>query len=460
MTILQILDEIASNNSRLHKEAVIKREENNALFKKVVKVALDPKINFFMKVPKATRSLTSETSLMEDGEPGMTLENALDWAVDMFSTREVSGNAAKASFKQIYENDLTPEDAEVFRRVIDKDLRIGCGETTINKMWGDNFIYVHPNLLCEPIKEKFVEKMFAKNRGAILQLKSDGGRVNVYVHEDGKVVAYSRSGNPLAVGNRFNWLGREDLGFRGTVIDGEVLQRSENEVGGVASRQVSNGILNKLVHGTASDAELDRMVIHAWDQVPLENFIEKKKYEVGYENRFDGLKTTLGFARSAFCETINVEPIESHFVNTYAEAVILYKNYIGQGLEGAILKDLDLPWEDDRSDMALKMKKIQTCELRITAIEYGEKGGRNEHRLGGLIGESECGKLKTKVGKGYTDKQREEFIDPNIIGKIMEVEYNSVTKARDSDFHALFLESFIQIRIDKNRANTLEEIAK
>lgn len=457
--ILYILDDLASSNSRLHKEAVIRSQKDNELFKYVLFVAMNPKINFFMKVPKATRSLTSDPTLMDDGEPSMSLSDAIDFAVDKFSTREISGNAAKQAFKQIYEKDLNADDAEVFRRIIDKDLRIGCTENTVNKILGKEFIYVHPNLLCEPISDKLVRAIFEKGKGAILQLKSDGGRVNIYVYPHGAVSVFSRSGNPLSVGGRFDWLGREDLGFRGTVIDGEVLQRSSTEVGGVASRQVSNGILNKLVHGTASDAELDRMVIHAWDQVPLENFLEKKKYEVGYERRFENLKMALGFAHCALDGYINVEPIESHFVNTYAEAVTLYKKYIAMGLEGAILKDLDLPWEDDRSKLALKMKKIQTCELRVVAIEKGELGGRNEHRLGGLICESECGQLKTKIGKGYTDQQREEFME-GMIGKIIEVEYNSVTKARDAEHYSLFLESFIQIRIDKTRANTLEEIAK
>lgn len=457
MTILQILDEIASNNSRLHKEAVIKREENNALFKKVVKVALDPKINFFMKVPKATRSLTSETSLMEDGEPGMTLENALDWAVEMFSTREVSGNAAKASFKQIYENDLTPEDAEVFRRIIDKDLRIGCTETTFNKVWGDGFIYVHPNLLCEPIKEKFVEAIFAKGKGAVLQLKSDGGRVNIYVHDDGEVIVYSRSGNPLFVDGRFDWMGQPGLGLRGYVVDGEVLQRDKNAVGGVANRQKSNGILNKLVHGTPTQEELDNMVVQAWDIIPLGNFVGKIRCDEPYKSRLVKLNAIDDFAKEVVPGK-NLEVIESRHVDSYGEALVKYKEYIAMGLEGAILKDYDLPWEDDRSALALKMKKIQTCELRVTAVEYGEPGGRNEHRLGGLICESEDGLIKTKIGKGFTDKERDEFIDGSIIGKIVEVEYNSVTKAEGSDTYSLFLESFVQIRIDKTRANFFSEI--
>lgn len=80
--ILNILNDLASSNSRLHKEAIINAQSDNELFRKVVKVALDPKINFYMKVPKATRSLTSETSLMEDGEPGLTLSDAIDWVVD------------------------------------------------------------------------------------------------------------------------------------------------------------------------------------------------------------------------------------------------------------------------------------------------------------------------------------------------------------------------------------------
>lgn len=49
MNIYKIIEELRSDNSRLYKESILKQEYDNELLKKVLVMALDPNINYFIK---------------------------------------------------------------------------------------------------------------------------------------------------------------------------------------------------------------------------------------------------------------------------------------------------------------------------------------------------------------------------------------------------------------------------
>ena len=83
MTVFEILDSLASDNSRLAKEAILKTNKDNKELQRVFKLALDPLISYYIrKIPsyKATGN------------------KKLSWAMDQlenkFATRNVTGNAA------------------------------------------------------------------------------------------------------------------------------------------------------------------------------------------------------------------------------------------------------------------------------------------------------------------------------------------------------------------------------
>jgi DNA ligase-1 len=77
------------------------------------------------------------------------------------------------------------------------------------------------------------------------------------------------------------------------------------------------------------------------------------------------------------------------------------------GYEGIVLRDRTSNYDfGKRSVHGCKLKQVLSLDLKVIGAELGE--GRNKHRLGALICEYKGNEIK--IGGGYTDKQREEFI--------------------------------------------------
>ena len=77
--------------------------------------------------------------------------------------------------------------------------------------------------------------------------------------------------------------------------------------------------------------------------------------------------------------------------------------------------------------------------------------------LGNLICESADGAVKVSVGSGLTDLQRKEFANENLVDRIVAIKYNSRIKNKLGD-ESLFLPIFVEIRDDKNVADTSKDI--
>ena len=72
MSILQILEDINSDSKRGHKQALIEKHKDNQLFLRVLTLALDPYVNFYIrKIPDYT------FKFLEANETHKTL----DWAL-------------------------------------------------------------------------------------------------------------------------------------------------------------------------------------------------------------------------------------------------------------------------------------------------------------------------------------------------------------------------------------------
>lgn len=447
MKILDILNELDSNSSRLFKESVVEKYKNNELFSQCLRQSMDPQIRYFInKTPKER--------IVDTIDPDQyTLKYALDFIMENFATRKITGNAAKTEYATLL-GSLDPDDAVVLERVVKGDLRCGVKTATVNKIFGDDYIYEHPNLLCSPFSEKGVTTLFKKNKYVLCQMKSDGARAQIVIHPD-KVVAYSRKGNIIDFRGRLDYMcSIPDL--VGKVIDGELLSRTN---GIVDNRQTCNGITNKLIQSTISEEELDRVFMTAWDIFPYENMKTKTPYRVPYEQRFANLQQVIDLPQNIFFEMI-----ESHKVYSLEEAEAIYNKWMDDGFEGAILKSPDLIWEHARSKDAIKVKAEETGEFVVYGWEFGNPGTQNEHGLGGLLVATRCGKLRTKIGKGYSQPERDTFFGLGVerademIGWIVECNFNSITKGKNKDTSSLFLEKFIKIRLDKTEANSLEEL--
>lgn len=454
LQILNDLKDISGRNDKIEKIASLKTDH---LFSKVLNAALNPKIRYFMdaipKVKPEVKKKVVETSVFDDDDvqQPVDLNSAIDGLIENLASRKLTGNAAKAYVIDLLES-LPVDDREVISRIIKADLRCGVKAATVNTAFGYEYIYIHPNLLCSPYKRENVDKLFKKNKYVILQLKSDGARCQILVTNH-SVIAYTREGNLLNFRGKLDYL-TEIHDLHGWVIDGELLTRTN---GLVDPRQTCNGIINTLITDTITDENLEKVFMTAWDMFPIENMTAKSKYDVPYEQRFEQLKSVCHQIQTNF-----FVPSKTEIVKSFEEAEVIFTAWMEAGEEGGIFKSPDLPWSDTRSPNAIKIKGDKEGDFEIIGYEYGEVGKQFEHGLGGLIVATRDRKLVTKIGKGFKEDERLNFFGyenpDDLIGKIVLCGYTSITKAKDKDTYALFLEKFKGFRLDKTEANSFDEL--
>jgi len=363
MNILEILEHINSDTKRTHKLAVVKQHKDNQTFLRVLKLALDPYINFFIKkIPSY--------------EP--TNQQTLDWALvelEKLSTRQLTGHAGIEHLRSILSG-LSASDATVVSRIIGKDLRCGMADATVNAVIA-NYIPTYPCLLARPYDDKNIKNIVYP---AMSQLKADGVRANVHV-KDNKVLICSRTGREIdLLGTLDDCLIELASHFSEPVVfDGElVVVDNQNRV---IDRKTGNGIINKANKGTISLKEAAGVRLQLWDAIPVRDF-ERGICEEKYETRFQQLLAAIQLASGTKCANA-YWPIPYRMVNSLAEAEQHFQEMLDAGCEGTILKNLNSSWEDTRSKDLVKMKAEKDCDLEI--IGWNPGTGQFEGQVGSLI---------------------------------------------------------------------------
>lgn len=429
MNILQILEELASTSSTVEKQYILQKYKSNIVLQRFFSLTLHPSVNFFIrKIPEFRHTRTN-----------LSLTEAMD-RLSKLSSRRLTGNSAKAFLADTL-GLLSPDDAEVITRIIKKDPECGVSHKTVNKIW-KNLIPEFPCMLASKHDEKLTSKLNWKE-GVYVQLKSDGMRAAVICHEDGRVEVLSRNGKTLTVNGHFDRLASQ---FSGHVIDGELLVLGDD--GKPLDRKTGNGICNKAVHGTISDEECSKLYLMAWDIIPVHDFY-LGKYEKEYRYRFAELVSCITGSNKSL-----IKRIPTNVCYSMEDAVEAYRSYVANGEEGAILKDAKMIWENKRSKGQIKMKEELDADLKIVGVkEHSKRAGQ----IGSLILESKCGKLKVDCGSGLTDELRLKDAS-EFIGKIAAIKYNAVIQEKTQGHFSLFLPILVEIREDKDTANTLSEL--
>jgi ATP-dependent DNA ligase len=426
--ILNILDEIAGNASRLHKEAVLTRERDNVDLREAFRLAYDPYTQFYIRKIPQYKSQDKDS-----------LKSAMS-RLSLLSSRTVTGNAG-VEHLTIVLGSVDASDAIVIERIIGKDLRCGVSEATINKIWA-GLIPEYPVMLASVYDDKLIEKM---HWPAMVQLKMDGMRFNAIV-KNGKCEFKTRNGRTIDL------LGELEEEFirlaqgQDVVFDGELTCHTTD--GNIMDRKTGNGILNKAVKGTIGQAEAQLVHATLWDVINLEDFQAGTSKRV-YDWRFNWLTNQIYSTR--------IHVVEYSMVNDLDEARAKFTEYFNNGYEGIILKDTTASWENKRSKSLIKFKGELECDLKVIGWEEGT--GKNVGKLGALVCESADGVIRVNVGSGFNDEDRNSIKAADVIGKIVAVKYNARIKNKsEGATESLFLPIFLEIREDKTQADSAGSI--
>ena len=424
MEVYDIIQELASNNSRNFKIELLEKHVHNNVLKTVIHKALDPFTQFYIrKIPKYEPN--GNGSIMEAMRELFLLES-----------RQVTGNAGIEHLTQIL-NNLSPKNAKVIELIIAKDLKCGVSTATVNAVW-PSLIAEYPVMLASKMEKKTLDKMAWP---AYAQLKLDGMRFNAIVR-DGKVEYRSRNGKEINLHGRLEDDFRQMAGkFMDVVFDGELVVQGPD---GLLDRQTGNGILNKAVKGTISDGEADQVRAVVWDYIPYAYFIDGE-CPLPYSERIGRIINT----------TDKVQAIQTYSVQNIDEANELFQKFLDQGEEGIMLKSIDHIWENKRSKHLIKFKAELDCDLKV--VGYQEGTGKYEGQLGALICESEDGQLKVNVGSGFNDDDRKKFTKEIVEGRVITVKYNARIQSKTGD-ESLFLPVFVEMREDKDKADEIRDI--
>ena len=416
--VFDILQDLAANPSRNYKIAKLQEHENNKVLREVVRLALDPFTQFYVrKIPK-----------YEATGSGCLLE-AMDKLFEL-SSRLVTGNAAIQHLAQVLES-LSPTNAMVLERIIAKDLRCGVSTATANEVWM-GLIKEYPVMLCSGYEQKLIDKI---KWPAMVQLNMDGMRFNAVVR-DGAVEFKTRNGKTIDLLGNIEDEFIELANGMDIVYDGELVVVNKD---GILNRQTGNGILNKALKGTISDTEASMVRAIIWDVIPYMYFTTGE-CPTPYKERFSRIK-----------ETRKISKVQSYIVENIEDAQAKFKEYYDQGEEGIILKDMNSPWEDKRAKHQIKFKGELECDLKVVGYEEGT--GKYIGKLGALICESDDGIIKVKVGSGFNDEDREKIKEQDALGKVVAVKYNARIRSKHEG-ESLFLPIFVEIREDKNKADS------
>ena len=435
MNINEFLNDLADNPSRNYKIEQLSKNSSNDTLREVIRLALDPFTQFYQrKIPTYVPNTTSHAASLKSMLPAL------------FDLRErvVTGNAAIDHLTNILQA-VSPDDAKVLERIIEKDLKCGVQVSTANSVWS-GLIQEYPVMLCSGFEQKLVDKI---NYPAYAQLKMDGMRFNAIVRS-GKVEFLSRNGKQIhLLGN----LEKEFAALAGDVdcvFDGELLVMFEGDYQ-FADRQTGNGILNKANKGTISAKEASLVHATVWDVIPYAYFTDGY-CPTPYSKRFSSLELLVNKQKS---DGKKIWLVTSDIVQNLEEAQVLFEGYLASGLEGIILKDGAGVWEDKRAKHQIKFKGELECDLKIVAVEEGT--GKAAGMLGAIVCESADGIVKVNVGSGFTDAHRKQYWKENLVDKIVAVKYNARIKNKAGE-ESLFLPVFIEIRDDKDVADNSKVI--
>ena len=416
-----VIHALESHSSRNNKEAIIEAEARagNDVFFEGVRLALDPMITFGVKkVPK------------HGGPDGQ----GLPWSgfralADSLAKRELTGDAAKKAIELALSCATQSEWNDWYMRILQKDLRAGFSESTVNKVTKKiNPAYMIPVFECQLAHDSanHESKVCGKK---LIEVKLDGVRVLTIVYPNGQVNQYSRNGKELVnFGHVKEQFEKVATGLTEPwVFDGEIMSSSFQD-------------LMKQVH-RKSDVQANDSVLNLFDCIPLAMF-KTGKWNFKQTDRSAHL--------SKFVEThkevlANVNVVGQELVDLDTEAgQKRYKEINAQaiagGYEGIMLKDPNAGYECKRSVAWLKLKPFIEVSLEVTNLEEGT--GKNVGKLGALVceGEDDGKTITVNVGSGFSDDLRDSVWTnrDNVVGQIVEVRADAVTQNQDGTYSLRF----------------------
>lgn len=468
MALINILQEIAETSSRKEKEALLEKHASDD-FKRLAKYTYNQFVNYYTNtIPEY--DIIDETKDIDD----------MFEVLDKLATGNYRGKVGQDLIKDLLEHSFMGLE-EYLELVLSRDLNIGVGINTFNKVW-DDLIPFHTIMKAESITADEAREL---SYPVIAQNKYDGCRCAAQLDlTTNKVIFLSSNGNILDMPNlelsirQFYELNRDKIhstykeaNLDKIDFDGELV--SKTRIG-------TSALVTKFVRNTAKEGEDKNFTYHIWDILPggsivgefKSNNTGKKKLlitPITQEVRYNLLQACNTFGDS-------IMKAETIIANNPTELLDFYSEMVSRDNgEGVVIKTLDGYYErgdKHRSSVWMKLKMRNEADLKVVDIQlapvkasivkaYKDKGLEvPSDMVGALICSSDDDIITVNVGSGISDEQRMAWKENpgDIVGSIIEVQYFDIIKDSSGNY-SLYLPALSRIRDDKDEANTAQEIA-
>ena len=383
--IEQFIDNMRSTSSSTEKVGIIK--EASPYAHKALEYAYNPFKQYYV---------TSKTCIKNSH---LKQIHSLDLfeVLDKLSNREVTGHDA---IKLV--NGL---DDESIYKIIDKDLGIRAGAKVINK--------AIPNLI--PTFSVALAKEYDScdwEDGWYASRKLDGVRCLAVVNNEGECILYSRMGKELTTLNKVK-TAIEATGIINVVFDGEICLVDED------GNEDFQGIMKQL---RRKNHQIENPAYMIFDMLDIKEF-NNQKGDIILSER---LRTLRSWLENRFIDNTILRYTDQTQISD--DSHFDYWNELSskEGWEGVMLRK-DVSYEGKRTKNLVKVKKFFDAEYEVVDFD-------NDNHEVVRDGKSETIKMlaqvwiehkghRVKVGSGWSQEQRLQYMDGSIVGKIITVQY-------------------------------------
>lgn len=396
--MFEICNRFRKTTKKNEKKALLEEYQDNTHFRDFVKCTIDPLIKYGLQEKKIKKF---ESARLDVDKQNMTL-------ADLFDHLAVNNTGADkeaelvAGFINLHED---PMERRFILQAVTKKVRLGVTENTVNEVWGKGFISKFSIMLAKKFEDES-HKLDGQYFG--LTEKFDGQRA-VFIKQGPFITVKSREGSPLSGFVEIEAALRNPTLPDG-VYDGELLCKNHEELR-------DRDVLQQTLKITKKNGDKTDLIFYLFDYLTLEEF-ENEKSDKTYHERRELLHNIFTLVNEP---TIYLIPL-LYVGNDLSVIPPMLAQLEELGKEGLMLNLLEVPYECKRSSNILKLKTMQTADLKVIGFEAGKALGKYEHTLGTMFVDYKGFPLGVS---GFTDSEREEIWNKqeDFIGKIAEIQY-------------------------------------
>ena len=400
----EFVEQMRATSSSLEKVEILKKQSD--FIKKVLEYTYNPYKQYYVTSKTCKKNFNLS-------DPNYIHHSIFD-LLDDLTNRAYTGHDAIAMVNSFV--NIGEEYEDLIYSIIDKDLKTRTGAKVINKAF--------PGLIPEfnvALAQTYEPKLasFGENVDETwyASRKLDGVRCLAVVDVNGTCTLYSRMGKEFTTLNKIKYA-IEATGIINYVFDGEIclLDKDGNEDFQSVMKQLRR-----------KDHQIENPTFMIFDMIHKSEFDNGKSSD-NLSSRLHTLRTWLG-PRYETKETLRY--LDQAVITDERHFDIWTQMAADNNWEGFMLRK-DTFYEGKRSKNLLKVKKFFDAEYKVVDYDVEEHevvrhGRQDTIPMLAQVWITHKNHL-VKVGSGFSQEQRLQYMDGSIVGKTITVQYFEETK--------------------------------